>query len=70
MKRYREFMSRGECLINALIWSVIPALQILFYALYGRTLPQESRMFFLLLLFLQLLGAALHWYRYLAYNKK
>lgn len=70
MKRYREFMSRGECLLNALIWSIIPGLQILFYVRYGGALPQDSRIYFLILLLLQLLGAALHWYRYLAYDKK
>ena len=70
MKRYREFMSRGECLLNALIWSVIPGLQILFYVRYGGALSQDSWIYVLLLLFLQLFAAAFHWYRYLAYNKK
>ena len=28
MANYREFISKRECLVNAVLWSVIPALQI------------------------------------------
>lgn len=33
MKRYREFMSQGECLLNALLSCIIPVLLILLLVL-------------------------------------
>lgn len=39
MKRYREFMSRGECLLNALLSCIIPVLLILFCWLTWRDIP-------------------------------
>lgn len=41
MKRYREFMSRGECLLNALLSCIIPVLLILFCwaGLEGHSFP-------------------------------
>ena len=70
MGDYRNFMSRAECLVNALIWSLIPALQIIFLLIYGPALETSSMVFAGLLLLLQLSAAAFHWYRYLAYDKK
>ena len=34
MGNYREYVSKRECLVNALLWSVIPALQIIFFFIY------------------------------------
>ena len=31
MGNYRNAVSKTECLINALVWSVTPALQIIFF---------------------------------------
>ena len=70
MGNYRDFMSRTECLINALVWSLIPALQIIFFFFYRPTIEAGSIFFFVLLLLLQLSACAFHWYRYLAYDKK
>ena len=39
MKRYREFMSRGECLLNALLSCIIPVLLILFCWLAWKDIP-------------------------------
>ena len=69
MGNYRDFMSRRKCLVNALLWSSIPALQIVFFLKYGRTI-ESSGVIYALLLLVQLAIAAFHWYRYLAYHKK
>ena len=58
MKRYREFMSRGECLL------------ILFCWLAWKDIPSPCQGLLILLLVLQLGSCAFHWYRYLAYDKK
>lgn len=70
MKRYREFMSRGECLFNALLSCIIPVLLILFFLLAWSAVPASGRGVLLLLLVLELGSCAFHWYRYLAYNQK
>ena len=70
MKRYREFMSRGECLFNALLSCIIPVLLILFFLQAWSAVPASGRGVLLLLLVLELGSCAFHWYRYLAYNKK
>lgn len=70
MKRYREFMSRGECLFNALLSCVIPVLLILFFLLAWPAVPAAARGLLLLLLLLELGSCAFHWYRYFAYDKK
>lgn len=70
MKRYREFMSRGECLFNALLSCVVPALQSLIFALYWVEMPPSGQVLMVLLLLLELGACAFHWYRYLAYDKK
>lgn len=70
MGNYREYVSKRECLINALLWSVIPALQIIFFFIYGRRLGPSGGIYFVMLLLLQLAAAVFHWCRYLAYDKK
>lgn len=70
MKRYREFMSRGECLFNALLSCIIPALLILFSWLAWSDASTPVRGLLFLLLALELGSCAFHWYRYLAYNKR
>lgn len=70
MKRYREFMSRGECLFNALLSCVVPVLLILFLLLAWPAVPASARGLLLLLLLLELGSCAFHWYRYFAYDKK
>ena len=70
MGNYRDYISKRECLFTALIWSVIPALQIVFFLLYGHAIRGGGAVCAALLLLLQLSGAALHWRRYLAYDKK
>lgn len=70
MKRYREFMSRGECLFHALLSCVVPVLLILFFLLAWSAVAASCRGLLILLLLLELGSCAFHWYRYLAYNKK
>ena len=70
MGNYRDSISKTECLINAIIWSVIPGLQIIFFLNYGHTIESSGVIFYTLLLLSQLAAAAFHWYRYLAYDKK
>ena len=70
MGNYRDFMSRTECLLNALVWSLIPVLQIIFLLIYGPALETSSMAFAGLLLLMELAAGAFHWYRYLVYNKK
>ena len=38
MGNYRDYVSKRGCLIAALIWSVTPALQAIFFLIYGRTI--------------------------------
>lgn len=70
MGNYRDYVSKRECLIAALIWSVPPALQAIFFLIYGRTIQGSGAVLAALLLLLQLAAAAFHWYRYLAYDTK
>lgn len=70
MKRCREFMSRGECLLNALLSCIIPVLLILFCWLAWKDIPSPCQGLLILLLVLQLGSCAFRWYRYLAYDKK
>lgn len=70
MKRYREFMSRGECLLNALLSCIIPALLILFCWLAWKDIPSPCQGLLAVLILLEVGGCAFHWYRYFAYNKK
>ena len=70
MGNYRNMISKTECLINAIVWSVIPALQIIFFLIYGPAIGTSGMVYCVLLLLLQLAAAAFHWYRYLAYDKK
>lgn len=70
MKRYREFMSRGECLFNALLSCVVPVLLILFFLLAWPAVPTSAQGLLFLLLALDLGSCAFHWYRYFAYDKK
>ena len=69
MGNYRDQVSRRECLAAALIWSAIPALSIGFFLLYAPDLPPGGWGYSALLLLLQLLAAAVHWRRWLAYDK-
>ena len=70
MGNYRNMISKMECLITALVWSVIPALQIIFFLIYGRTIGTSGVVYCVLLLLLQLSAAVFHWYRYMTYDKK
>ena len=70
MKRYREFMSRGECLFNALLSCVVPLLQTAVFWLFWRDADAFGRGLMALLVLLEAGSCAFHWYRYLAYNKK
>ena len=70
MKRYREFMSRGECLINALLSGVILVLQMAVLWPLWADLDGLDRTLMVLLLLLELGSCAFHCCRYLTYNKK
>ena len=70
MKRYREFMSRGECLLNALLSCIIPVLLILFCWLTWGDIPSPCQGLLAVLILLEVGSCAFHWYRYFAYNKK
>ena len=70
MGNYRDVMSRRGCFATALAWTAIPALSAGFILLYTPDLPPSGRGYSALLLLLQLLAAAVHWRRWLAYDKK
>ena len=70
MKRYREFMSRGECLFNALLSCLVPLLLLLFILLAWKEIPSSGRALLAVLILLEAGSCAFHWYRYLDYNKK
>ena len=70
MKRYREFMSWGECLLNALLSCIIPVLLILFCWLAWKDIPSPCQGLLAVLILLEVGSCAFHWYRYFAYNKK
>lgn len=70
MGNYRDVMSRRGCFATALAWTAIPALSAGFILLYTPDLPPSGRGYSAMLLLLQLLAAAVHWRRWLAYDKK
>ena len=70
MGNYRDVMSRRGCFATALAWTAIPALSAGFILLYTPDLPPSGRGSRATLLLLQLLAAAVHWRRWLAYDKK
>lgn len=41
MKNYREFMSRGGCLLNAILASLVPLIQFLYIFLLRESLPSS-----------------------------
>ena len=70
MGNYRDVMSRRGCFATAPAWTAIPALSAGFILLYTPDLPPSGRGYSAMLLLLQLLAAAVHWRRWLAYDKK
>lgn len=70
MGKYREFMTKGECLVNALLQTLILMLQFGLLLFASPALSLGSRGLFALLILLQLASCAFHWYRCLAYDKK
>lgn len=69
MRNYRDFRSRTECLINALLWTLTSALQLIFFLVYTPAMGGDSMALVGLLLLLQLSSAVFHWHRYLTYDK-
>lgn len=75
MGNYREFMTKGECLVSALLWTLNPILTL---ALTAYVLVFYVPIFLdwrdlwplALLILLQLTSCAFHWHRYLAYNQE
>ena len=70
MGNYRDVMSRRGCFATALAWTAIPALSAGFILLDTPDRPPSGRGYSAMLLLLQLLAAAVHWRRWLAYDKK
>ena len=56
MKRYREFMSQGECLLNALLSCIIPVLLILFCWLAWKDIPSPCQGLLILLMYMGRVG--------------
>ena len=69
MANYRELISKRECLVNAVLWSVIPALQIGLLLFFPDRLSENMFWGYVVLLLLQSLSCALHWRRWLTYDK-
>ena len=69
MANYREIISKRECLVNAVLWSVIPALQIGLLLFFPDRLSGNMFWWYVALLLLQSLSCAFHWRRWLAYDK-
>lgn len=70
MKNYREFMSRGECLFNAILSCLVPLILFLYIFLVWESVPSSGWGLIAVLMLLELGGCAFHWYRYFAYDKK
>ncbi len=66
MSTYRKWMSKGECLFSALLWTVTTVLYLILFFLAVR---ENYLLCGALLLAMQLGACAFHWYRYLTYNK-
>ena len=69
MGNYRELISKRECLVNAVLWSVIPALQIGLLLFFPDRLSGNMFWWYVALLLLQSLSCAVHGRRWLAYDK-
>jgi len=66
MSNYRKWMSKGECLFSALLWTVTAVLYLILFFLAIR---EKYIWCGALLLVIELGACAFHWYRYLAYDK-
>ena len=66
MGNYRELISKRRCLVNAVIWTIVLALNLYNYIFRWGRLDG----FTIFCAIVMTLCAAVHWYRYLAYDKK
>ena len=69
---YRKHLKKGECLFNAILWTAIPLLYLFlfFYSSSYLYLDLKNTWYGILLLAVEVIACAVHWYRYLAYDKK
>lgn len=65
----KKFITRGDCLVSALLQTLILALQLGAFFFAFSELNWQNRGLFVLLILLQLFSFAFHWYRFLIYNK-
>ena len=72
MRNYREYISKGSCLFNAIIWTLLPFLHLSLFFYRGAffNLDLKSTWYGVLLLIVEVSACTVHWYRYLAYDKK
>lgn len=68
MKNYRKFMSRGECLLNAILSCLVPLTLFLYIFLVRESVPSSDWGLIAVLMLADTGGLRLH--LYFAYNKK
>ncbi len=66
MGNYRDQISKGMCLLNALIWTLVLAINLFNYIFRWGRLDGFTAFCAIVMT----LCVAVHWYRYLAYDKK
>ena len=66
MGNYRELISKRRCLVNALLWTFVLALNLYNYIFRWGGLDGFTTFCAIVMT----LCVVVHWYRYLAYDKK
>ena len=70
MRNYREHTSKKMCLINAVGWSAIFAMNLYNIADLWSSTNSGTQNTLLVLSVMMIALAAIHWYRFLCYDKK
>lgn len=70
MGNYRESMSKRSCLFNAVVWSIIIAVNLLLTVDKWRSGYLNDQKALLIVTAIALVVLAIHWYRFLCYDKK
>jgi len=66
MLDYRENMSKRECLVHAIIWSVLPFLWLVTAVLQ----LEDGYWYGFIVVAIHVLASVIHWCRYLRYDRK
>lgn len=63
-------MSRGGCLLNAILASLVPLIQFLYIFLLRESVPSSIWGLIAVLMLIEFGACVFHWYLYFAYDKK